>query len=164
MTDAFQPAPAPSPGATPAAVTVPSFVVTWPKIWAICGTLALFIGGGFLALIGIVYNNIDKSIVHLESKVEALDNKMMGAAKDAGSLQVLLNEAPELRKNIQETHDKVIGHDARFDSIDKAIVSINRSIDRLATSNYNIQQSLNELTIKAENIQRSIQRIPGMPK
>jgi hypothetical protein len=148
------PTPPPTP---PPAVTIPGFAVTWPKVLTLCVALILAIGGGFWGLISIVYGNIDKNITRVEAKVDDLHTKMLTAAKDAGAFQQMLTEAPELRKNIQETHDAVLEHKIRFDNIDK-------NVERLIKTTDGVQQSLTEINLRTANIENAIRRIPGMPK
>jgi archaellum component FlaC len=140
-----------------AAVVVPGFTLTWGKIAAICGTFIVVVGGALAALIGLVYGNIHESIGRIESKVETVQQSLVVASKDSGSLQSMLNEAPEIRKSIQETHDNVLKHDAKFDAINTKLDGLTKTMD-------GIPASLNEIRIRLSNIESTIQRIPGLPK
>jgi hypothetical protein len=70
--------------------------LTWPQIIAICGAII----GPFGVLIGIIYYNIDHRITDVQTSIRDLNQSVIGAARDAGSLQVLLNEAPETYKTL----------------------------------------------------------------
>jgi hypothetical protein len=136
VTNAPQPSrPPPLASQRAAEVIIPSLYVTWPKILSLCGAILVAIGGGFLVLINLVYGNVDRRISDLQGNIGAIQNSLISSARDAGSLQVLLNEAPEIRKNIQDTHDAVLkyeiwldNYEIRFDNIDKSVSSLNSAV------------------------------------
>jgi methyl-accepting chemotaxis protein len=140
-----------------AAVVIPGFTLTWGKIAAICGTFVIVVGGALAALIGLVYGNIHESIGRIESKVETVQQSLVAASKDSGSLQSILSEAPEIRKSIQETHDNVLRHDAKFETI-------NAKLDNLTKASDGVQLTLADMRTKLSNIETTVQRIPGLPK
>ena len=92
-----------------------------------------------------LYDNIQSNIDDVSKKVDALNEKIIGASKDAGTVQVLLNEAPELRKNIQETHDATISHTARLDSIDRNVAALSASLDAMSGTYISVEQQMQEL-------------------
>lgn len=69
------------------------FVAVIGFLWAIVG------------LLGAVWSTITTDIGDVRSQVAALNTEFKGAATAAGSVASLLNRAPTLEKNIQETHD-----------------------------------------------------------
>jgi archaellum component FlaC len=147
------PAATPPPGPGPI-VTVPGFAVTWLHVLTVCGTIAVVFGGGFFGLISIIYGNIDNSIQAVDKKVDDLQTKMISAAKDAGSFQALLNESPDLKREIQETHDSVILHTVKLDNIDRSISTIVSSLGDLSNITKNVQVSVKELNDKFVTIEQ----------
>jgi peptidoglycan hydrolase CwlO-like protein len=117
-----------APTRSPPPITIPGMSVTWGMIGALCLAIVLSVGGGFWGLINLVYGNIDRRISDVQSNVGDLQKAIVSSARDAGSLQILLNEAPELRKNIQDTHDAVMSYAVRFDNIDKSIGALNSNV------------------------------------
>lgn len=150
------PTPAPVPTPVPA-VVVPGFAITWPKILTVCATLFVVVGGAMGTMVGLVYGNIDKNITRIDGSVKELQTSMTTAARDAGSFQQLLNEAPDLKKNIQETHDAVLRQDGQLNNI-------NSKLDGFTKTTEGIPATLSEIRVRLTNIENTIQRIPGLPK
>lgn len=141
----------------PIAITIPGFAITWGKIVAVCGTILVAVGASLWGLIGIVYGNMHEGLTRVETKVEELQRSMTAAAKDAGSFQQLLNEAPDLKKNIQETHDAVLRQEVQLGNMNSKLDGLNKTVD-------GVPASLSEIRIRLTNIESTIQRIPGLPK
>jgi septal ring factor EnvC (AmiA/AmiB activator) len=112
----------------PPAATIPPIVVEWKGIASICIAVLLAFGGGYLALVKIIYDGLDHRIFEVQSNVSALNAAINSASKDAGAFQQLMSEAPDLKKQIQETHDEVLKHTARFDNLDVQIKTMNASL------------------------------------
>jgi len=143
MTDAMPPPlGTPPPADPPPAINVPGFALTWGKVATICGTIVVTVGVAYWGLISNIYGHLDKNIDRLQTSVDAVNDKYSSAAKDAGALQVVLSQAPELRANIQTTHDAVVRIEARLDGIDKSLSSVGSSVDNLKSLNDKLRGSV----------------------
>jgi len=131
-------------------VVVPGGLLTWPKLLTICVAIVVAAWSVVLGLTNLVYSDIKNGISRLDAQVATRNSALMTASKDAGSLQALLNEAPDLRKNIQETRDAVIRLDAKFDRVESQVTTL------VAGSS--------EIQTKLDNLSSTVQRIPGLPK
>ncbi|MBV9243301.1 MAG: hypothetical protein JO366_00645 [Methylobacteriaceae bacterium] len=166
MTLVSPPSPPPPspPGGDQPAVTIPAINATWPKVLAICGSI-LVAGGVFIwLLLGVVYSNVRDDIKRIETKVDDQGRDLKKAEGDAAAFTTLLTEAPELRRNIQETHDTVIRHDDRLSNIEKKIDEVNLSVANVSKTISSFQASMDQLNSRTDDIARTVKLIPGLPR
>jgi hypothetical protein len=134
-----QPTTTPPP---PPVATIPSIVIEWKGIASICLAILIAFGGGYLALVKIIYDGLDHRISEMQTNVNSLTGAINTASKDAGAFEQMMKDAPDMKKDIKDTSVFAAKADLRLDNIESQLKTMNASLTDISNNVNSINRRL----------------------